>query len=235
MAGDARVALVTGASRGIGLEIARRLAGLGLTTYATARDRVAAERVEAALAGEGLPVIGRQLDVTDPASVERLAAELERDRERLDALVNNAGILIDHDLSVAEPDLALVRDTLETNLLGAWRVTAAFLPLLRRQGHGRIVNLSTSMAQLATMGGGSPGYRVSKTALNALTRSLATELAGTDILVNSMDPGWVRTDMGGETAPRSVGEGADTAVWLATLPVGGPSGGFFRDREPIPW
>lgn len=235
MGSETRVALVTGATRGIGLEIARRLAAAGLTTYATARDPAAAERAATGLAGEGLPVFGRQLDVTDQASVERLAEELGRDPGRIDALVNNAGVLIDHDWTAAEPDLELVRRTLETNLLGTWRVTAAFLPLMRRRGHGRIVNVSTSMAQLSSMGGGSPGYRTSKTALNALTRALAAELAGTDVLVNSMDPGWVRTDMGGEAAPRSIGEGADTAVWLATLPGGGPSGGFFRDREPIPW
>lgn len=235
MASGTTVALVTGASRGIGREIARQLAGLGLTTYATARDPAAAERVAAELASEGLLVLGRALDVTDQGSIDRLAAELGRDPGRLDALVNNAGVLLDDHVTAAEPDLELVRRTLETNLLGAWRVTAAFLPLMRRHGHGRIVNVSTSMAQLASMGGGSPGYRTSKTALNALTRALAAELAGTDVLVNSMDPGWVRTDMGGPAATRSVGEGADTAVWLATLPGGGPSGGFFRDREPIPW
>jgi NAD(P)-dependent dehydrogenase (short-subunit alcohol dehydrogenase family) len=125
--------------------------------------------------------------------------------------------------------------TMETNLFGAWRLTQAMLPLLRRGDAGRIVNVSSGAGQLFEMNGGYPGYRVSKTALNALTRVLANETRGTGILVNSMCPGWVRTDMGGSSAPRSVAEGADTAVWLATLPADGPSGGFFRNREPIPW
>jgi NAD(P)-dependent dehydrogenase (short-subunit alcohol dehydrogenase family) len=121
------------------------------------------------------------------------------------------------------------------NLFGAWRLTRAMLPLLRASGHGRIVNVSSGGGQLEDMQGGRAAYRVSKTGLNALTRILAAEEGGSGILVNSMCPGWVRTEMGGEAAPRSVEEGADTAVWLATLPDDGPSGGFFRDRKPIPW
>jgi len=232
---DSRIALVTGANRGLGREIVRQLAALGLTTILTGRDVAKAERAAGELAAAGLPVVARQLDVTDPASVDALAAGVERDFGRLDALVNSAGIMTDLELTGSRADLDLVRAMLETNLLGAWRLTLAFIPLMRRRGYGRIVNLSTSMAQLATMGSDSPGYRVSKTALNALTRVLAAELAGTNVLVNSMDPGWVRTDMGGPSALRSVEEGADTAVWLAVLPDGGPTGGFFRDREPIAW
>jgi NAD(P)-dependent dehydrogenase (short-subunit alcohol dehydrogenase family) len=124
---------------------------------------------------------------------------------------------------------------LETNLWGAWRLTQAVLPLLRKSPHGRIVNVSSGLGQLDEMGGGVPGYRLSKVGLNALTRMLADELAPDGILVNSMCPGWVRTDMGGRGAPRSLAEGADTAIWLATLPDDGPTGGFFRDRRPIPW
>jgi NAD(P)-dependent dehydrogenase (short-subunit alcohol dehydrogenase family) len=128
-----------------------------------------------------------------------------------------------------------VKELLETNLFGAWRLTQALLPLLRRSGHGRIVNLSSGMGQLEEMGGGAPAYRVSKTGLNALTRIFANEEADSGILVNSVCPGWVRTDMGGSGARLSVEEGADTAVWLATLPDEGPTGGFFRERDQIPW
>jgi NAD(P)-dependent dehydrogenase (short-subunit alcohol dehydrogenase family) len=125
--------------------------------------------------------------------------------------------------------------TLETNFLGAWRVCKAFVPIIRESGSGRIVNISSAMGQLETMGVDSPAYRVSKTALNALTGMLAADLAGAKILVNAVDPGWIRTDMGGPGAPRSVEEGARTPVWLATLPEGSPSGGFYFERRLIPW
>jgi NAD(P)-dependent dehydrogenase (short-subunit alcohol dehydrogenase family) len=232
---DGRAALVTGANRGIGREIARQLAALGVTTIVTARDRAKAESAAAELAADGLPVAARSLDVTDPASVARLAKDVGAEPGRLDILVNNAGILLDHRASVRDVDLAVVRETLETNLLGAWSVTVALLPLLEQSGRGRIVNVSTGLAQLADMGGGTPAYRVSKTGLNALTRILAAELRASGVLVNAACPGWVRTDMGGPSAPRSVKEGADTAVWLATLPDDGPTGGFFRDRKPFAW
>ena len=151
-------------------------------------------------------------------------------------LVNNAGVEgSGWSTSATDVDLDEVRDLLETNLYGAWRLTQAALPLMRRNGYGRIVNLSSGMGQLSDMGGHAPAYRVSKTGLNALTRMLTAELADENILVNSCCPGWVRTDMGGSNARRSVEEGADTPVWLATLPDDGPRGGFFRDRAPIPW
>jgi NAD(P)-dependent dehydrogenase (short-subunit alcohol dehydrogenase family) len=127
------------------------------------------------------------------------------------------------------------RATLDTNLLGPLLMIQALVPLMKRKGYGRIVNVSSGQGQLTDMGVGTPAYRVSKTALNALTRTTAAELKGSGILANAMCPGWVRTDMGGSGAPRSVEQGADTALWLATLPDNGPSGGYFRDRKPIPW
>jgi NAD(P)-dependent dehydrogenase (short-subunit alcohol dehydrogenase family) len=228
-----RVALVTGANRGLGLEIATQLARLQYLVVLTARDPGAAMAAAQPLEAAGLSVLPRQLDVTDEDSVARLAAGVTSELGRLDALVNNAGIGYDFGRPAAGADLALVADHLETNLLGSWRVSNAFIELMRRGGYGRIVFLSSGMGSLAEMGGGSPGYRVSKAGINALMRMLAAETAGTNILVNAACPGWVRTDMGGPDAARSVAEGADTAVWLATLPDDGPTGGFFRDRAPI--
>jgi NAD(P)-dependent dehydrogenase (short-subunit alcohol dehydrogenase family) len=174
--------------------------------------------------------------VTDDDSIVRAVASLAEDPGRLDVLVNNAGITGGGwSTNAVDADLDQVRKTLDTNLFGAWRLTEEALPLMRRNGYGRIVNISSGMGQLSDMGGHSPGYRVSKTGLNVLTRMLTAELADENILVNSVCPGWVRTDMGTESARRSVEEGADTPVWLATLPDDGPRGGFFRDREPIPW
>ena len=232
MAENGRVALVSGGNRGIGLEIVRQLAERGITTILGSRDEESGTKV-----AEGLPggVVVRQLDVADPESVDRLWRSVEEEFGRLDVLVNNAGITNDEGQRGVDADLERVREALETNLLGAWRLCEAAIPFMRRHGYGRIVNISTGMAALEDMGGGSPGYRVSKTGLNALTRILASELRGSGILVNSVCPGWVQTDMGGSRAPRPVEEGADTPVWAATLPKGGPTGGFFRDRRQIPW
>jgi NAD(P)-dependent dehydrogenase (short-subunit alcohol dehydrogenase family) len=228
------VALVSGSNRGIGREIARQLAELGHHVVATARDPSAAEQTATQLGDGGrLSVQPEQLDVTDRESVERLALRLRDDPGRLDVLVNNAGVQGEVATNAATAPLDDAHETMETNLFGAWRLTQAVLPLLRGSPHARIVNVSSGAGQLSDMNGGYPGYRTSKAALNALTRVLANEEAG--ILTNSMCPGWVRTDMGGSAAPRTVEEGADTAVWLATLPDDGPSGGFFRNREPIPW
>jgi NAD(P)-dependent dehydrogenase (short-subunit alcohol dehydrogenase family) len=228
-----RVALVSGGNRGLGYEVARQLAALGYTVVVGSRDLARGEEAAREL-GEG--VVAKQLDVTDQESIERTIASIAGELGRLDVLVNNAGVEGGGwSTSATDVDLDEVRDTLETNLYGAWRLTQAALPLMRRNGYGRIVNLSSGMGQLSDMGGHAPAYRVSKTGLNALTRMLTAELGGENILVNSCCPGWVRTDMGGPHANRSVEEGADTPVWLATLPDDGPRGGFFRSREPIPW
>jgi len=232
MAENGRVALVSGGNRGIGLEIVRQLAERGLTVVLGSRD---GEQGRAAAAGLSGGVVVRQLDVADPESVDRLSRSVEEEFGRLDVLVNNAGITNDEGQRGVDADLERVREALETNLLGAWRLCEAAIPFMRRIGYGRIVNISTGMAALEDMGGGSPGYRVSKTGLNALTRILASELCGSGILVNSVCPGWVQTDMGGSRAPRPVEEGAEGAVWAATLPNTGPTGGFFRDQRPVPW
>jgi NAD(P)-dependent dehydrogenase (short-subunit alcohol dehydrogenase family) len=228
------VAVVSGSNRGIGREVARQLAELGHHVIVTARDPdAAAETAEALADGGRLSVQGEQLDVADPESVERLGERVRREPGRVDALVNNAGVMGDVATTVATAPLDDAHNTMETNLFGAWRLAQALLPLLRRSPSPRIVNVSSGAGQLSDMNGGYPGYRVSKAALNALTRVLSNEEPA--VLVNSMCPGWVRTDMGGAGATRSVEEGADTAVWLATLPDDGPTGGFFRNREPIPW
>jgi NAD(P)-dependent dehydrogenase (short-subunit alcohol dehydrogenase family) len=228
------VALVSGGNRGIGRDVVRQLGERGITVVLGSRDLKRGEEVAAELEAKDLRIVVKQLDIRNEASVERVARELEEEFGRVDILVNNAGITDPWRGTAEDADFDAVKDVLETNLFGAWRLAKAVIPLMRRNGYGRIVNLSSGMGQLSDMGGHSPGYRVSKTGLNALTRMLASELAGENILVNSVCPGWVRTDMGGPGARRSVEEGADTPVWLATLPDGGPSGGFFRDRKPIP-
>jgi NAD(P)-dependent dehydrogenase (short-subunit alcohol dehydrogenase family) len=217
------IAVITGANRGIGLEVARQLAARGDTAILTARDpakaQAAAERVGARAA---------QLDVTDAESVERFAAELAE----VDVLVNNAAIHYDTWQRATSADLQVVREALETNLLGAWRVAIALVPLLARSGRARIVNVSSGSGQLEDMGGGTPAYRVSKTALNALTRMLAAELPRAR--VNSVCPGWVATDMGG-AGGRPVSEGAASVIWAIDVPDDGPTGGFFRDGRRLPW
>jgi NAD(P)-dependent dehydrogenase (short-subunit alcohol dehydrogenase family) len=231
---ERRVALVTGANRGIGREVARQLASRGLVTIFGARDPRQAEVAAREVGGHA-----RQLDVTDQASVDRLLAGIDAEFGRLDVLVNNAAVGYDEDRRAGEVALAAVEATLATNLVGPWRLCLAALPLMRRGGYGRIVNISSGSGSFAETeqdrDPSAPAYSVSKAALNMLTLKLAYELMGTNILVNAVCPGWVRTDMGGPYADRSVGEGAETPVWLATLPDGGPTGGFFRDRRPIPW
>jgi NAD(P)-dependent dehydrogenase (short-subunit alcohol dehydrogenase family) len=232
MTKNGRVALVSGGNRGIGLEVCRKLADRGLAVILGSRNEESGKKVAQNLSGS---VVARQLDVADEDSVDRLASFVEEEFGRLDVLVNNAGISNDHGQRGMDADLRRVREALEANLFGAWRLCKVAVPLMQRGGYGRIVNVSSGMGALEDMGGGSPGYRISKTALNALTRILASELRGSGILVNSVCPGWVQTDMGGSSAPRPVEEGADTLVWAATLPNNGPTGGFFRDRRPIPW
>jgi NAD(P)-dependent dehydrogenase (short-subunit alcohol dehydrogenase family) len=228
-----RVALISGGNRGLGREIARRLAEAGYQVVIGSRDPTEGEQTAHELGGT---VTACRLDVTDPDTIESCIDEIRRRYGRLDVLVNNAGVEGGGwSTSATDVDLDEVRATLETNLFGAWKLTQAALPLMRERGYGRIVNLSSGMGQLSGMDGHAPGYRVSKTGLNALTRMLTAELGDENVLVNSCCPGWVRTDMGGPGARLSVEEGADTPFWLATLPDDGPRGGFFRNRQPIPW
>ena len=230
------IALVTGANRGIGLEICRQLADRDYDVILTARDEAKARTACEELWAEGLDTVhARQLDVGSDASVQRLRASVEQEFGELHVLVNNAGVGLDFHGPALEPDFAKIRDTLETNTYGPLRLAAAFVPLMRRSGGGRIVNVSSGMGGLTEMGGGSPGYRLSKAGLNAVTRMLAVELSGSGILVNSACPGFVQTDMGGPGAPKTIAEGADTPVWLATLPDDGPTGGFFSERRPVAW
>ena len=231
---DRSVALVTGGNRGIGLEVCRQLARRGWSVVLGSRDGAKGERAAAALTGEGGGVRPCQLDVTDGDSIERARARVMSDFGRLDVLVNTAAILYDTWQHAVDADLVQVREALETNLFGAWSMVRAFLPLLRRSRHARVVNVSSEAGSLAAMGGGTPAYSVSKAALNALTRMLAAELGTERILVNAVCPGWVATDMGGRGG-RPVAEGAASVVWAATLPDGGPTGGFFRDGRPLVW
>jgi NAD(P)-dependent dehydrogenase (short-subunit alcohol dehydrogenase family) len=228
---DKRIAVVTGANRGIGFEICRQLAKAGMHVVLAARDEA---KGKAAAKKRG--VESRKLDVNSDASVKAFARWLADTHGRCDVLVNNAGVLLDpRSTRVLDSKIETYRDTLETNLLGPLRMIQAIVPIMKKRGYGRIVNMSSGQGQLSDMGVGTPAYRVSKTALNALTRTTAADLQGSGILINAMCPGWVRTDMGGDSAPRSVEQGADTAVWLATLPDNGPSGGYFRDRKPLAW
>ncbi|HZP91863.1 MAG TPA: SDR family oxidoreductase [Burkholderiales bacterium] len=233
---DRRVAVVTGGNKGIGFEICRQLARKGLRVILTSRDSAKGEEAMRRLRKDGLDVAFHPLDVDSDESVRRLIERLDKDVGRADVLVNNAGILLDRrTASVLKEPLQTFRRTFETNFYGALRMCQALVPLMRRNHYGRIVNLSSGLGQLDEMGDGTPAYRASKTALNALTRMVASATQAQEILVNSMCPGWVRTDMGGPNATRSVEKGAETAVWLAMLPHDGPTGGFFRDKKPIPW
>src|SRR5579884_1787560 len=232
---SARVALVTGASRGIGLEVCRQMAERGFVVLLTARDAAKANSAAKKLAKVGRvePLV---LDVANAPNIKKAAAEVASRYGYLDVLVNNAGINYDTWETVENADMnGTVMQTITTNLLGPWRICQAFLPLLRKSRAARIVNVSSESGSLANMGAGPPAYQVTKAALNALTRTLAGELRQPHILVNAVCPGWVATDMGGAGAPRSVSEGAAGIVWAATLPDNGPSGGFFRDGKPLPW
>ncbi len=229
-----KIALVTGANRGIGFETCRQLSQLNLTVLLTARDTTKGEVVTKQLTDKGLDVTYYQLDVSNKNNIKSIFDKIEQQFGRLDILINNAAILYDTDQSTINADLEQVSKALTTNLYGPWLMCQAFIPLMVKNGYGRIVNVSSGAGSLHYMEGGTPAYGISKAALNALTKKLASELRGTNILVNSVDPGWVATDMGGHGG-RPVKDGAKGIVWAATLPDNGPSGGFFYDGKPEPW
>lgn len=228
------VAFVTGANRGLGLEVCRQLGRRGYAVILSSRDEQKGRAAAEPLRRAGMEVHLQRMDVADDRSVSEAAAAIERSIGRLDVLVNNAGILYDTWQRAAGADLNVVREAFETNTLGPWRVTQAFLPLLRKSKHGRIVNVSSGAGQLESLDGETPAYALSKVALNALTLMLAAELMPSRILVNAVCPGWVATDMGGKGG-RPVEDGAAGIVWAATLTDDGPTGRSFRDGKPIPW
>jgi len=236
---ETRIAVVTGANRGIGLEIVRQLSRQGLITVLTARNLEKGKAAAATLASEGLEPAVVALDVADAGSVRDAVSAVMDLYGRVDVLVNNAGILKEgfapEDASVLDAPAEVVIETFEVNTLGPLRLIQAVVPIMKERGYGRVVNLSSGAGQLEDMRCGFPAYRMSKAALNALTRITAAELGPGDIKINAMCPGWVKTDMGGPNATRSIEKGAETAVWLATLPADGPTGGFFRDMKPIAW
>ena len=234
MAVKRKIALVTGANRGLGFETCRQLAQLGLTVILSARDLAKGETAAKILIGKGLDVIFYQLDVSDQINISRIIHQIEQEFGQLDVLINNAAILYDSWQNAVDADLDVVNKALITNLFGPWRLSELCIPIMKRNKYGRIVNVSSGAGSLNYMDGGTPAYSVSKVALNALTRILAAELRGTGILVNAIDPGWVATDLGGNGG-RPVENGAKGIVWAATLPDNGPSGGFFFDGKPAPW
>lgn len=238
-----QIALVTGAGRGIGLEVVRQLAAQGMTVILTARDLSKAQSAAAALSADGLTVFARTVDVTDDASVQALAAEAAAEYGHLDALINNAAGYVDWSETASTADLAAAHALLETNLFGAWRMTQAFLPLLRRSPHPRVVNVSSGAGShgdagfgLMTNNGATASYGISKAALNALTVKFAVELSTSGILVNAVCPGLTATAPGMEAmGARPVADGARSVIWAVNLPDDGPTGGFFRDGKPLAW
>lgn len=232
-----RVALVTGGNRGIGFEVCRGLAQAGLHVLLGARDEGKGKRAFGELEDAGSVELV-SIDVADSSSVRQAVDSILTKHGRIDVLVNNAAIVLDEEVSVLSVGVETVRETFETNVYGPLLLCQLVVPGMIERRYGRIVNVSSGAGQLSSMRDYAPSYSMSKVAINAITRMVASALrdAGArNVLVNSVDPGWVRTDMGGPDATRSPEKGAETPVWLATLPDDGPTGGFFRDRNPVPW
>ncbi|HEY1952902.1 MAG TPA: SDR family oxidoreductase [Gemmatimonadaceae bacterium] len=232
---ERRVALVTGGNRGIGLEACRQLARLDIRVILGARDAARGGAAAGELKSDGIHVESRALDVASASSIRECMSWLRNEVGRLDVLVNNAGVMLEDADDDPLEELEIIRDTMQTNVYGPLLLSRLAIPIMKSRRYGRIVNLSSSMGALSEMGAGYIGYRLSKAGINVVTRVVAAETEGMGILVNSLDPGWVKTSMGGPRAPRTAQQGADTITWLATLPDSGPTGLFFRDRKAIPW
>lgn len=231
---EKRICLVSGGNRGLGFETCHQLALLGHTVILTARNLTKGKIAAKQLTDKGFDIIFYQIDVTNQNSIDDVYDKIIQSYGRLDVLVNNAAILYDTWQSAIDADFEIVNQAFVTNLLGPWRLSKRFIPIMKKNRYGRIVNVSSLAGSLHFMGKGAPAYSISKTALNALTRKLAAELLGTGILVNSIDPGWVATDMGG-SGGRPVEEGVKGIVWASTLPDDGPTGGFFSEGKPVEW
>jgi NAD(P)-dependent dehydrogenase (short-subunit alcohol dehydrogenase family) len=232
---EQRIALVTGGNRGIGLEVCRQLAELGIKVILGSRDAARGVAAAKELVAEGLPVETRQLDVASAKSISECMNWVRLNMGRLDILVNNAGIMIEEGDADPMEEIEIIRETMQTNVYGPFLLSRLAIPIMKSRRYGRIVNLSSGMGSLAEMGAGYIAYRLSKAGINVVTRVIAAETEGMGILVNSVDPGWVQTGMGGRGATRTVKKGAETVVWLATAPDNGPTGAFFRDRKAIAW
>ena len=241
MAEERRIAVVTGGNRGMGFETCRQLGRRGYRVVLTSRESALGETAAAKLREEErLEIEPFRLDLTRAEDIAALVAHARRRLGRIDVLVNNAGLYLEiagssvrDRTSVFDAQMPVVRAIVETNLFGPLALSQGLVAMMRERDYGRVVNVTSAMGQLAEMGGGAPGYRLAGVGINAMTRIFAQELQGTNVLVNSVDPGWVRTRS--PEAHRSIEEGVETTVWLATLPDGGPSGQFFRDKQPIPW
>ena len=234
MSKPAKIALITGANRGLGLEVARQLGAKGFRILLGVRDPAKADETARRMRNDGIDAVALPLDVADAVSIVAAAAMVVRDQPRLDVLINNAAIHYDTWQRAITADFATVDEAWRTNLVGPWRLTSALLPSLRKSSAPRVVNVSSESGSLASMGAGTPAYHVTKAGLNALTRTMAAELRPEGFLVNAICPGWTATDMGGGGG-RPVAAGAKGIVWAATLPDDGPTGGFFRDGRPVPW
>lgn len=224
------IAIVTGGNRGIGFDVCRQLADLDYIVILGSRSLEKGQAV-----AKNLPnsVVVRELDVNDPASIQSVADWVAQEYGVLDVLVNNAAIHYDSWQRATNADMTIVEEAMQTNLYGPWRMIQAFLSLLRKSQHGRIVNVSSEAGSMASMGGGTPAYSVTKVALNALTKMVAAEVQVDNILVNAVCPGWTATDMGGGGRP--IADGAASVVWAVTLPDDGATGGFFRDGKRLSW
>ena len=230
-----RVALVTGGNRGIGLEVCRQLAAVGATVLLGSRDMRAGEAAASQLTCAQSTVRPVKLDITSSADIDAVRALVEREFGALDILVNNAAILVGEDAGILEVSDSELRETFDVNVFAQLAVCRAFVPGMVGRRYGRVVNVSSTAGQMQSTMNYAPAYSISKTALNALTKVVAESVKGTGVLVNSVNPGWVRTSMGGPHAPLTVAQGADTIVWAATLADNGPTGAFLSNRRPIAW
>jgi NAD(P)-dependent dehydrogenase (short-subunit alcohol dehydrogenase family) len=232
---DKKYALVTGGNRGIGFEACRQLAKIGFSVILSSRDEQKGLQAVSKLKSAGLDILYHKLDVTHGDDVNKIVRFIEKEIGRLDVLINNAGVYLDEGRNILDIEDEVMKTTMDINLMGPFYLCRAIIPIMKKNKYGRIVNLSSGLGSISSMGGGTGAYKISKAALNALTRILAAEVDSRQIKVNSLSPGWVKTEMGGKHANRSLDEAAEGIVGLATLPEDGPTGGFFRDQKQLPW